>query len=100
MAAVIYIGDEISAAGWRLAGAQILAPAAGSESAALAQACAGAELVLVSAATAVHIDAKALRRATAAYIVFIAAKLDPTAMMAETKKPRNWTGAAELVCCA
>ncbi len=36
-------------------------------------------------------------RATAAYIVFIEAKQLPTAMMMQTKKPRNWIGRAETV---
>ena len=35
------------------------------------------------------------RRATAAYIVFIAAKLLPTAMMIETKMPMNSIGAPD-----
>ena len=38
------------------------------------------------------------RRATAAYMVFMAAKLLPTAMMIEMKIPRYCSGAAELVC--
>ena len=37
------------------------------------------------------------RRATAAYIVFIAAKLLPTAMMMATKMPMNSMGAALAV---
>ena len=40
------------------------------------------------------------RRITAAYIVFMAAKLLPTAIMTATKVPRYCIGAAELVCCA
>ncbi len=52
MAALIYLGDEVSAAGWRLAGATVRAPAPGEETAALDAARAQAALVLVSAAVA------------------------------------------------
>ncbi len=38
------------------------------------------------------------RRDTAAYIVFMAAKLLPTAMMMATKMPTNSIGAAVVVC--
>ena len=38
------------------------------------------------------------RRATAAYIVFMAAKLLPTAMMMDTKIPVYSMGAAPCVC--
>ena len=38
------------------------------------------------------------RRATAAYMVFIAAKQLPIAMMMQTKIPRNFTGREEIVC--
>ena len=37
-------------------------------------------------------------RATAAYMVFMAAKLDPTAMIMAMNTPKYCTGAAELVC--
>ena len=40
------------------------------------------------------------RRATAAYMVFMAAKLEPTAMMMATKMPTNWIGAPAAVCSA
>jgi hypothetical protein len=66
MNAPVYLGDEISAAGYRLAGARVRVPARGGETAELARACAEAPLVLVSAAVAVHIDAAALRQASAA----------------------------------
>jgi hypothetical protein len=39
----------------------------------------------------------ALRRATAAYIVFIAAKLLPTAMMVHTSRLMNLAGVAETI---
>lgn len=62
----IYLGDEASAAGYRLAGAHVLVPAAGGEAAALAQACTEAPLVLLSAAVAARIPAAALQAARAA----------------------------------
>jgi vacuolar-type H+-ATPase subunit F/Vma7 len=63
MTAVVYLGDEIGAAGFRLAGAQVCVPAAGGETEALGRACTVAPLVLVSAAVANRIDPAALRRA-------------------------------------
>ncbi|MFN9196003.1 MAG: light harvesting protein subunit alpha, partial [Pseudomonadota bacterium] len=41
-AAVLYLGDEVAAAGWRLAGVHTLVPAPGQEAAALEEALAGA----------------------------------------------------------
>jgi len=66
MAALIYLGDAVSAAGWRLAGATVRCPARGEESAALDTARQHAALVLVSAAVAACIDASALRDALSA----------------------------------
>jgi vacuolar-type H+-ATPase subunit F/Vma7 len=66
MAAPIYLGDEVSAAGWRLTGVLMRTPAAGEEAAALAWARAQAPLVLVSAAVAVGVAASTLRAAMAA----------------------------------
>lgn len=66
MPAPIYIGDEVSAAGYRLAGAQVRVPERGEEAAALASARADAPLVLVSAAIAAHIAESELRTALAA----------------------------------
>ena len=66
MVALHYIGDEIGAAGWRLAGAAVRVPEAGGEAAALEASRGEAALVLVSAALAPRIDATQLRRATAA----------------------------------
>ncbi len=62
----IYLGDEAGAAGYRLAGVETGIPAPGEEGAALQEARARAPLVLVSAAVAAHIDARALREALAA----------------------------------
>ena len=67
MALAYYLGDEISAAGFRLAGVTTRIPAAGDETDALAAACSEATLVLVSAAVAAHIDDDALSRALAAF---------------------------------
>jgi vacuolar-type H+-ATPase subunit F/Vma7 len=64
--APIYLGDEVSAAGYRLAGAQVRTPGRGEASAALAKARAEAPLVLVSATVAADIGAGALRPALAA----------------------------------
>jgi vacuolar-type H+-ATPase subunit F/Vma7 len=66
MAAPVYLGDEASAAGYRLAGARVEVPAAGAEGAALAAARAQAPLVLVSAAVAARIAERELRAALAA----------------------------------
>ena len=66
MPAPIYIGDEVSAAGFRLAGARISVPDQGGERAALADARATASLVLVSAAVAARIPQGDMARASAA----------------------------------
>jgi vacuolar-type H+-ATPase subunit F/Vma7 len=66
MAAPIYLGDEVSAAGYRLAGATVRIPAPGEETAALAWACAQAPLVLVSAAVAAGVAEAVLRRGLSA----------------------------------
>jgi vacuolar-type H+-ATPase subunit F/Vma7 len=63
MPAPAYIGDEISAAGYRLAGAQVTVPGDGEASAALAAARVSSPLVLVSAAVAADIDEAQLRAA-------------------------------------
>jgi vacuolar-type H+-ATPase subunit F/Vma7 len=66
MRAPIYLGDEVTAAGYRLAGAQVRVPAPGEAAAAFAEARALAPLVLVSAAVAIRIDAAQLRAALTA----------------------------------
>lgn len=63
MPAPVYLGGEVSGAGWRLAGAVVHTPAAGEETAALAAACAQAPLVLVSAGVAQRVAAATLQRA-------------------------------------
>jgi vacuolar-type H+-ATPase subunit F/Vma7 len=81
MVAPLYIGDEISAAGWRLAGVRVSVPEPGSETAALASALTlapgAAPLVLVSAAVAVRIDAAALATAAGALSPLVLVLPDP-----------------------
>jgi vacuolar-type H+-ATPase subunit F/Vma7 len=66
MAAPVFIGDELAAAGYRLAGVRVRVPAAGEETEALAEARSTAPLVLVCAAAAARIDLAALRTALVA----------------------------------
>jgi vacuolar-type H+-ATPase subunit F/Vma7 len=66
MSAPVYIGDEVSAAGFRLAGARATVPDDGGEAAALADALAAAPLVLVSAAIAARIPWGEMAKALAA----------------------------------
>jgi vacuolar-type H+-ATPase subunit F/Vma7 len=63
MTAPVYLGDEVSAAGYRLAGALVRTPHPGAEAAALAWACSQAPLVLVSAGVAAGIGEGLLRAA-------------------------------------
>ena len=58
--------DEVSAAGYRLAGATVRIPQAGDETAALAWARTQAPLVLLSTSVAAGVDALALRVALSA----------------------------------
>ena len=66
MPAPIYIGDEVSAAGYRLAGARVRTPAAGETARTLAEARTEAPLVLISASMAARIPESELRPALAA----------------------------------
>jgi hypothetical protein len=66
MTVPVYLGDEVSAAGYRLAGALARTPPPGQATAALAQARAQAPLVLLSAATAGAVGERELRAALAA----------------------------------
>jgi vacuolar-type H+-ATPase subunit F/Vma7 len=57
MARVYYIGDEITAAGYRLAGADVRVPAPAEVGEAFRRACAdGADVILLSAALASEVD--------------------------------------------
>jgi vacuolar-type H+-ATPase subunit F/Vma7 len=59
---VVYLGDEVTAAGYRLAGAEVYAPNAAEAADAIRQACNGdAELVLVSTELAGALPADELR---------------------------------------
>jgi vacuolar-type H+-ATPase subunit F/Vma7 len=66
MTLAYYLGDEVSAAGWRLAGARVRTPAADAAGPALAEACAEAPLVLLSSRLAAAIGERPLRTALAA----------------------------------
>jgi vacuolar-type H+-ATPase subunit F/Vma7 len=66
VSAAVYLGDEVSGAGWRLAGATVRTPSAGDEVAALAWAREHAPLVLMSSAVAAAIGEATLRAASAA----------------------------------
>jgi vacuolar-type H+-ATPase subunit F/Vma7 len=66
MPAPVYLGDELSAAGYRLAGALVRTPRAGEEAAALAWARTQAPLVLLSAPVAAGIAEAVLRNALSA----------------------------------
>lgn len=78
MGAPVYLGDEVSAAGYRLAGASVRWPAAGEEGAALAWARAHAPLVLVSASVAAAVDQATLQQALCALapLVLVVPDLD------------------------
>lgn len=62
MAPVFFIGDEVTAAGFRLAGAAIRVPGEGGVAAAFAEALEQAELVLITMARAAELDAAELER--------------------------------------
>jgi vacuolar-type H+-ATPase subunit F/Vma7 len=66
MAAAVYLGDAVSAAGYRLAGALVRTPSGGEEAAALAWARAQAPLVLLSSSVASRIGEAVLRAALSA----------------------------------
>ena len=63
MVSLLFLGDEVAAAGWRLAGAATRSPAPGREAAALAAALEEAELVLLGAPFAARIPEGLLRAA-------------------------------------
>ena len=66
MPAPIFLGDELAAAGYRLAGAQVHTPRPGEAAAALASARSQSPLVLLTASVAAQVGAAALQRALAA----------------------------------
>ena len=63
MRAPVLIGDEVTAAGFRLAGARVLVPAAGQETQAFQQAREDSDLVLVTAELARRMPDRLLREA-------------------------------------
>ncbi|MGO9172547.1 MAG: V-type ATP synthase subunit F [Rhodomicrobium sp.] len=63
MSAVFFIGDELSATGFRLAGLEILGAAGGEASAMLAEARRGAGAVLIAAAAAAEVQKQELDEA-------------------------------------
>jgi vacuolar-type H+-ATPase subunit F/Vma7 len=63
MPLAVYLGDAVSAAGYRLAGVDARVPDRGREADALAHACAEASLVLISATLASRLPAEVLRHA-------------------------------------
>ena len=73
MALICYIGDEVSAAGFRLAGASVIVPIPGRETAALAKARADFAVVLIDAAVAARISSRdlALARSTIVPLMLI-----------------------------
>jgi vacuolar-type H+-ATPase subunit F/Vma7 len=65
MAGASFIGDEIAAAGFRLAGATVRVPERGAETAVLREEAARAALVILTRAVAERIEASALAQALA-----------------------------------
>jgi vacuolar-type H+-ATPase subunit F/Vma7 len=63
MNAPVFLGDEVSAAGWRLAGTDVLSPPPGAECAALDAALAQSPLVVLSAEFAARLPEETLRAA-------------------------------------
>ena len=66
MTGVIYIGDEVTAQGFRLAGARTYVPANDAVAASFAEALRNADLVLITANAADMLDTETLDRAVRA----------------------------------
>lgn len=60
MAAIVFIGDEISAAGYRLAGAGVFSPSASDVLSTFETACATASVVMITADAARHVPVRQL----------------------------------------
>lgn len=84
MPAPIFLGDEVSAAGYRLAGARVRVPPAGQEASFLDGARREAELVLITAECASRIPAPVLRQAVAAPMPLVLVVPD---MLGRTEPP-------------
>ena len=63
MGALVFLGDEVAAAGWRLAGVEARVVAPGRAAADFADAARGAQLVIIGAETAAHVPEAQLRAA-------------------------------------
>jgi len=64
MANIVYIGDEVTAAGYRLAGVETVVPEADAAATSLQRAIAdGAEMILLSGTLAAGLDVEALEAA-------------------------------------
>ena len=77
MTIACYLGDEVGAAGWRLAGARIRTPAPGEARAALAEACVQAQIVLLSSRLAAAIGERSLQRVMSAMSPLVVIVPDP-----------------------
>jgi vacuolar-type H+-ATPase subunit F/Vma7 len=64
--AIVFIGPEVAASGWRLAGVQVVEPAPGEEAAALARARERAWMVIVCASVVARLDPASWQAASAA----------------------------------
>lgn len=62
MAGPLFLGDEVSAAGWRLAGATVVTPTPGEEAARFQEALHRADLVLITAHLAARLPPTVLSR--------------------------------------
>lgn len=87
-AGLVFIGDELSAAGYRLAGLATRVPAPGEERTALDEACARAELVLIAARTAQAVPSEALaaRLRAPRPIVMVVPELDGTPPLSDAAR--------------
>lgn len=75
--APVYLGDEVSVAGWRLTGVDALACTPREVGAALERALANTSLVFISSALAAHLPAATLRAALAATAPLLVLLPDP-----------------------
>lgn len=82
MRAPVFIGDEVTAAGFRLAGAQTVIPAAGSAGAVFSRALGQAGLVIITAACAAELPDAQLDRAMR--------KADPLVLVVPDAAGRVW----------
>jgi len=77
MTIAFYLGDETSAAGWRLAGLRTRTPAARDARAALAEACLQAQIVLLSPRVAAAIGERSLQGVLSAMSPLVLVVPDP-----------------------